>query len=267
MFRAIRWQFRAPQTLYLSILLMYLQMLMDDGRVKGVRTARVHSVRNLTADTYVLRFDRHDMAFEPGQYLSVGPKDDVNMREYSIYSALDDDYLEVLVREVRTGYVSRELRSLHSGSMLKVEGPFGFFTIHPRTRATGKLMFVATGTGISPFSCIVRSYPGLECQLVHGIRWLNEQYEYSKLEISRITSCISREDIGSVNHNDNGSSGSAQNSRKLFSGRVTDYLRQHPPSPDTYCYLCGNCDMIYESFDILKKHGVPVEHVFAEVYY
>ena len=40
-----------------------------------------------------------------------------------------------------------------------------------------------------------------------------------------------------------------------------------PVDPRTLCYLCGNCDMIYETFDILKRHGVPPEQLYAEVYF
>ncbi len=38
-------------------------------------------------------------------------------------------------------------------------------------------------------------------------------------------------------------------------------------TPETHCYLCGNCDMIYESLGILKGHVVPPERLFAEVYF
>ena len=35
----------------------------------------------------------------------------------------------------------------------------------------------------------------------------------------------------------------------------------------TYCYLCGNSDMIYEVYGILKAQGVSREQIFAEVYF
>ncbi|MGI6756413.1 MAG: hypothetical protein ACOX32_00640 [Bacteroidaceae bacterium] len=52
-----------------------------------------------------------------------------------------------------------------------------------------------------------------------------------------------------------------------FKGRVTDYLRQNPVNPDTLCYLCGNCDMIHEVFDILEEQGVKSDNIFTEVYF
>ncbi|NJM14595.1 MAG: hypothetical protein HC896_03735 [Bacteroidales bacterium] len=38
-------------------------------------------------------------------------------------------------------------------------------------------MFLATGTGISPFHSIVNSLPGLNYKLLHGVRYINEGYD------------------------------------------------------------------------------------------
>ena len=216
-------------------------------------TRRVQSVRFLTESTFVVRFDRAGMEFEPGQYVSVGVAGDINMREYSVYSPADADYLEVLVKLVEGGHVSRALARLEPGSRLEVDGPFGFFLIDDPDRSTRRFLFVSTGTGISPFHCFAGSYPDLDYTLLHGVRSIDERYEYAAYDPARITTCVSR--------------GAAVGTPGLHAGRVTDYLRAHPVAPDTLCYLCGNCDMIYEAFDILKTHGVPPEQLFAEVYF
>jgi ferredoxin--NADP+ reductase/benzoate/toluate 1,2-dioxygenase reductase subunit len=49
--------------------------------------------------------------------------------------------------------------------------------------------------------------------------------------------------------------------------RVTDYMAENPINPDTLCYLCGNCDMIYDVFDILEKQGIKSTNIFTEVYF
>ena len=51
------------------------------------------------------------------------------VREYSIYSTEQDTSLEVLIKEVDNGLVSRQLRKLIPGELLEVDGPFGYFTI------------------------------------------------------------------------------------------------------------------------------------------
>lgn len=209
----------------------------------------VHSIRDLTDSTYVLRMDRHNMSFSPGQYISLGVKDDINMREYSVYSGVHQDFLEVIVKEVEEGHVSKLLHRLAPGQAVRLDGPFGFFTIDRESQDKNSFLFVATGTGISPFHCFALSYPDLDYTLLHGVRTTGECYEHTVFDSDRYIPCVSREES------------------EHFSGRVTEYLKQHPVDPETKCYLCGNCDMIYEAFDILTEQGVPAENLFAEVYF
>jgi ferredoxin--NADP+ reductase len=209
---------------------------------------RVIEVRDLSETAYVLRFDRRGLLFDPGQYIALGLPGRIERREYSIYSSVDDDGLEVLVKEVAQGLVSCQLRRLEPGAELAVEGPYGFFTIDREMRGRG-FTLIATGTGISPHHCLVLSYPQLDYTVLHGVRHPEECYDRKVFEPHRYVRCISRNDGGD------------------FRGRVTDYLEQHPQDPERLFYLCGNCDMIYEAFDILRGQGVPPEHLFAEVYF
>lgn len=208
----------------------------------------VHEVRWVSESAYVLRFDRKGMDFAPGQYLSVGPGNDIHMREYSVYSSPRHDYLEILVKLVDGGYVSNRLKALSPGEPVRVDGPFGFFTIDDDWKSH-RYVFIATGTGLSPFHSFVESYPGLDYQVLHGIRDSSERYEHETYAPERYLTCISRNDEGD------------------YRGRVTDYLREHRPDPAARYYLCGNCDMIYEAFDILQDAGVPHNQLFAEVYF
>ena len=209
----------------------------------------VEAVRDLGADSFVVRLQRNGLQFEPGQYVTVGLDGEVDAREYSIYSCPHDDYLEILVKRVPGGYLSPRLQRLVPGQKLHVDGPFGFFTISEAQRAGARFLFIASGTGISPFHCFARAYPGIDYTLLHGVRRCNERYEMNTYQRARYTACVSRQNGGD------------------FSGRVTDYLRRHPVDPASLCYLCGNCDMIYEAFDILKEQGVAAERLFAEVYF
>ena len=203
--------------------------------------------RDLSPSAYVLRIERGELAFGPGQYVTVGVAGDVESREYSVYSGVDDPCLEVLIKEVSGGEVSRRLRRLPVGSPLAVDGPFGFFTIAPE-HAGKPLLFVASGTGIAPFHAMVRSDPALDYLLLHGVRTLDECYEADAYPVHRYVACVSR--------------GSG-----AFQGRVTDYLREHPVDAAMPCFLCGNSAMIFAAFDLLKRQGVPSDNLFAEVYF
>ncbi len=208
----------------------------------------VRELRFLSESAFVLRFDKRGLDFAPGQYLSVGPTGDINMREYSVYSDPSADYLEILVKRVDGGYVSNRLATLQTGDSVTVDGPFGFFTIDDDWR-DNRFVFIATGTGISPFHAFVRSYPGLDYTLLHGVRSASELYEHTAYDRDRVVSCITGEKTGD------------------FHGRVTDYLRSRSIDAEARYYLCGNCDMIYEAFDILQDAGVPHNSLFAEVYF
>ena len=73
----------------------------------------VLSVRDLTESTYILRFARKGMAFKPGQHLVVGIPGSGEYREYSIYSGINEDFLEILIKEVDDGLVSKDTSVRH----------------------------------------------------------------------------------------------------------------------------------------------------------
>ena len=210
---------------------------------------RVHPVRRLSPGVFVLRFDRHDIRFEPGQYVNLGLPGSIARREYSLYSGTGDDFLEVLVTEIPQGLVSGALSRLQPGDALSVEGPYGLFVTDPLERSRARYLFVGSGTGISPFHCLARSYPEIDYLLLHGVRTAEERHDDRSYPPSRYVACVSRGEGGD------------------YRGRVTGWLRDNPVDPACLCYLCGNADMIYEVFSILRERGVPRNRLFAEVYF
>ncbi len=209
----------------------------------------VQGVRNITNSAYVLRFDRNERKFRAGQHVILGIKNENNAREYSVYSGEQDAYFEVLIKEVLDGDVSKRLKKLRPGSELQMDGPMGFFTMEQKTISDSKVMLVATGTGIAPFRSFVRSYPGLDYHVLHGVRYGNEAYDKAEYDSARLTLCTSGDDSGD------------------YQGRVTDYLRENDLDKSTQYFLCGNVKMIHEAFDILKEKGVPEDRMHAEVYF
>jgi ferredoxin--NADP+ reductase len=225
-------------------------MDLNTNKITQTPVLKVRSIRELTPSTYVLRFDRNNIPFRAGQHILLGKKDDIQAREYSIYSAEQEDFFEVLIKEVTEGKVSKQLRNVKPGEPLNFENPVGYFILRNIDIKTGQFLFIASGTGISPFHSFVKSYPRLDYKLLHGVRYVDEAYDKDTYDKDRLVVCTSRDEKGD------------------YRGRVTDYLKENPiEDKDTLCYFCGNCEMIHEAYDILLKQGVPSENLFAEVYF
>ncbi len=210
---------------------------------------QVISIRNLTDSAYVVRMSRRGLQFRAGQHLLLGKAGSIHNREYSVYSGENEDFFEVLIKEVDEGLVSKQLKRLKPGEMVQIEGPLGFFTIPANLIDSAKFLFIGTGTGIAPFHSFVKSYPKIDYCLLHGVRFGNEAYDKIDYDAERHILCTSGDKTGN------------------FQGRVTKWLTENEVSPDTHCYLCGNFNMIHEAFEILEKKGVPPSNVHAEVYF
>jgi ferredoxin--NADP+ reductase len=231
------------------------------ARRRALRTTRTHRVlerRDLSSGVFVLRFTREGLRFTPGQWINVGPGGRREQREYSIYSSPREEYLEILVKEIPDGSVSPVLRRCRPGDSVEVEGPHGAFTLVEGARETPRFLFCATGTGVSPFHCFAQNRPGLDYLVLHGVRDRQDFTETGVFDSRRYIPCVSRGPVGTG----------------AYQGRLTSLLKEKAAEPSTplvdsstYCYLCGNSDMIYEVYGILRDRGVSREQIFAEVYF
>ncbi len=195
-------------------------------------TSRVLGLETLAPGVFVLHLDRQRKE-----------------REYSVYSGEADSTLSVLIKEIPDGVVSHQLARLRPGDSVSVSGPYGYFLLEPSMKARVPLLWVATGTGISPFHSFARTYPDAPYRLLHGVRTVAERRLSRGFDPAKVITCVSAEPGGD------------------FFGRVTRKLPELDLSPSTHAFLCGNCDMIYEAFDLLQARGIPAGQIFTEVYY
>lgn len=211
---------------------------------------RLNKIRHLTESTYVLEVERNGMKFEAGQHILMGNAHSIHKREYSIYSGTNDTNLELLIKEVENGTVSKTLKKLQNGDLLDIEGPLGFFTIDKTyLDQKRKFLFIASGTGIAPFHSMVKSIPDLDYTILHGVRYGNEAYEKETYDKNKYILCTSGDKQGD------------------FHGRVTEYISKHEFDKSTICFFCGNFNMIREGMNLLEKKGIPSNQLHAEVYY
>ena len=213
------------------------------------KTHKVVSVDELSNATYILRLEKNGKVFRSGQYFSLNVPGDIQSRHYSIYSGENDETLDFLIKEIDDGIVSVGLHHLKQGESVLVEGPWGHFGVRPADIATRKFLFIATGTGISPFHSIIKSHPNLDYTVLHGVRYGDDRYEMNEYPKARYVACTTRDKSGH------------------FHGRITEYLKANPVEPGTLCYLCGNNLMIEDALKILRSMGIKDNDIFAEIFF
>jgi len=209
----------------------------------------VIEVINLTSGTFILRLDRKNFEFEAGQYVVLRMPDHKQGREYSIFSGTADNYLDFLIREIPAGSFSGYLRNLTPGSELEVDGPRGFFLPDQRVIRGIPAVFIATGTGISPFHSYIKSYPDLNYTVLHGVKYAGESYGREAFKADRQTICSSQDNEGN------------------FRGRVTDYLEKTGVDKNAIYHLCGNAIMIDKVCTLLEHSGVNPGNIRSEVFF
>lgn len=211
--------------------------------------SKVINKRNVCKDTLVIELEKGDFSFTAGQYIVVSFPNEKEAREYSIYNGENEDTLEILVKTLPEGTFSVRLSDLDIGDPLIIDGPFGFFIMKPEEVNHTEHVFIASGTGISPFRSYIKTYPELNYQLLHGIRYKTDEIEIENYNHDRLALCVSREES---DH---------------FHGRVTDYLNKKGINKNAVYHLCGNSEMINDTSDLLEENGIKPKNIRTEVFF
>jgi Na+-transporting NADH:ubiquinone oxidoreductase subunit F len=204
--------------------------------------------------------------YKPGQYiqleipkykLSSGPE----FRAFSMASIPEKTKeVELYVGLVEKGIVSTYIHQyLKEGDELVMHGPFGDFYYRESDR---DILMIATGTGLAPIMSILRYMRREKIQrratLFFGTRRKEDLFCTKELdemekelpEFSFIPT-LSRVPDDSLWEGDR--------------GRVTALIEQKlPDGADVDAYICGNPDMVDSSLGILKKKGIPENHIYFD---
>jgi ferredoxin--NADP+ reductase len=209
---------------------------------------KIIEIRRLPGNAYVLKCERNDLVFKAGQHIQLAPINNYNMREYSIYSDIHIDCLEVLIKVVENGYLSKKLNLAKPGDYIQIYGPIGYFTLSEENQQK-PLLFIASGTGISPFHSIIGSFPNINYTLIHGVKYGYEAYEREFYDPNKYILCTSQDKNGN------------------FAGRLTQYLTENVFDLNSEIYLCGNNSMIMDAVNILIQKGFSRSQMHTEVYF
>lgn len=132
--------------------------------------------------------DVQEFYFIPGQFVSLSETFDGKKitRAYSIASAPGGNRFEISLNLVEDGIFSPHLFRMQKGESVETSAPLGYFVLRDPAR---EAIFVATGTGITPFRSMLMAYLGQgdphPITLVFGVRYersLLYRTEFEELE-------------------------------------------------------------------------------------
>lgn len=227
------------------------------------------SVRHLTFE----RTDGEPVAFVPGQFIQFHfqyADGTPTKRSYSIATRSDDPSaggrVEIAVSYVSGGAATERLAHLAVDETIDASGPYGRFCLQDGDH-NGRYLLVATGTGVTPYRAMLPSLAqaigerGCEVALVYGARneaelLYGEEFEAFARDVPGFSfhPCFSRVPRTPPHPGDR-------------NGRVQVALADLAPDPARdIAYLCGNPDMVDESFALLQHAGLAVRQIRREKY-
>jgi NAD(P)H-flavin reductase len=211
--------------------------------------SKVIAKRIINKDTLVLVLEKGDLSFTAGQYLVLSFPNEKEAREYSVYNGENEKHIEILLKTLPEGSFSMRLGDLNVGDPVLIDGPFGFFVMKEDEILSKPHVFVASGTGISPFRSYIQTYQEMEYKLLHGIRLTEDIIEPEYYKLNRLIYCVSRENSN------------------YYKGRVTDYLAENHIDKNAIYHLCGNSAMINDVTEFLEAKGINPEAIRTEVFF
>jgi ferredoxin-NADP reductase len=218
-----------------------------------------------TVQTFRLRFPGGTgFAFDAGQFCMVEVPDGNKIRKkaYSICSPPhESEYLDLCIKLVEGGLATNWFWSLKEGDQVNLAGPYGNFIL-PET-IQDDLIFIATGTGLSPFRSMLhqlyRTESGFnrliwlifgvryEDQILYNDEWRQLAQEQSKFNYIPTISRPKKWD-GEV-------------------GYVQDKLAKYIESPQQkQLYVCGLIPMIEGVEKTAIKMGFDLKQIHFEKY-
>lgn len=137
------------------------------GFIKKLPLVSLPVIENLqiSPGAFVLTVERIS-DFLPGQVVALSTDDKIAPRLYSICSAPDNEYLQVLFSLKPDGELTPLLARLKPGDTLRVSAPFGAFLGDDRPA-----WWIAAGTGVAPYRAMMLAGLAHNKKLIHGGRF------------------------------------------------------------------------------------------------
>ncbi|KTD68729.1 MULTISPECIES: ferredoxin--NADP reductase [Legionella] len=205
----------------------------------------------------------------PGQFITVHfeHQGKTLKRSYSIANTpKQDNQIELAAGYFENGPGTEFLYNLKPGDTIQISGPYGRLIL--KDEIPGRLILVATSTGITPYRSMIQElgilmeqHSELEVVILQGVQrreeilYANEFHAFSqKYPKVMFKPYLSRQPAHELNENE--CSGYVQHAFPTLNLN---------PQRDVV-YLCGNPSMIDEAFNSLKEQGFAMQHIIREKY-
>lgn len=213
---------------------------------------KVIDIINIGESNYILRIEKKNLKFSAGQFFSIGISETLINREYSVCSAENDVFLDFLIREVDGGILSVKLKKLKKGEFVKILGPYGNFYLE-NFDIKENYIFIATGSGISPFLSLIKTHKNLKYKIYHGVRKNIDIIEDKDIDQNNYFKFITREEAKGINS---------------VNGRITsNFDKISSENQNSYFFLCGNSKMVTDIYDKLINNSIKSNKIFTEVFF
>jgi ferredoxin-NADP reductase len=222
-----------------------------------------------------VRFDGEPVAFEPGQYMTIGVFADEKLwqRPYSVASApavAGTEGYEFYIRLVPIIRFTTLLWRLQPGARMRMIGPKGKFMLEPDDRRTH--LYVSTGTGLAPFISMIRETQAQgkprRTVVLHGVSHASDLGYREDLEAMERDGSYPVRYVPTISRPSEprnvGWTGRTGRVEQVVAGVCHDLgLR----ADRTVVYICGNPEMILNVERALMDRNFPEFHVKKELYW
>ncbi len=175
-----------------------------------------------------------------------------------------DDYIEFCIRWYENGELSPKLAQLKIGDTILLDGPYGKFTINPKTKHD--IVLLAGGTGVAPMMGFIRQM--LNEQMNHQILLLynaktSNELLYKK-ELEEISNDVSNIKVVFALTQDGKANADVEKGR-ITLAMIKKYCKDKNLSNKEF-YICGPVEMIRELKQALLDAGVEKSLVKIDVW-
>jgi ferredoxin/flavodoxin---NADP+ reductase len=244
----------------------------ESSLYNAVLTRRVDLTESLAF--FWVSFTGEPVAFEPGQYLTIGVESEGKLvqRPYSVASSPREtaDGYEFYVRLVAGGVFTPLLWRLEVGQGMSMKGPKGKFVLEAEDDRTH--VFISSGTGIAPFISMMKTLlidgAPRRAVILHGVSYPHDLGYRELLETWQQDGTYPVTYVPTVSRPGTGENLAWNGRVGRVESVVADVFDELGLTPDdSIAYICGNPDMILAVDETLRGRGFPEAQVKKELYW